>query len=102
MEEEQQTLCRELETVDAYLGFLVLIVLAVLISFRATVRQRDALCLTIQGDTERAARVGDVERMRLAASALGVGSLGFFFMQSLKNCQEAGPADGTEIGRAHV
>lgn len=102
MEGEQQALCRELEMVDADLGFLFLIILAVLLSYRATVRQRDALCLTIRGDTETAARVGNVERMRLASSALGVGSLGFFFMQTLESCQGADPADATACRSARL
>lgn len=93
MSEEQKTLCQELELTDTALGFLSLIVLSVLISFWATARQRDALCLTIQGETEQAACVGEVSCLRLAASALIVGSLGFFFMQALDTCRNADPED---------
>ena len=95
MGQEKQLLCGELELVDADLGFLFLIVTSVLLSFWATVRERDALCLTIRGDTEQAARAGDVGRIRLGASALVVGSLGFYFMQALDTCRNAGPLDET-------
>lgn len=89
MEEERRTLCAQLELVDTDLGFLLLIITGVLLSYLAAVRQRDTLCLTIQGQTEEAARVGDVHSLRLGASALIVGSLGFFFMQALETCREA-------------
>ena len=101
MNDEREGLWAQLETVDADLGFLFLIVTAVLLSFWATVRQRDALCLTIQGDAGRASRVGDVGRIRLAVSALVVGSLGFFFTQALDTCQNAGPEDETARRSAH-
>lgn len=93
MDQEKRTLCGELELVDADLGFLFLIVTAVLISYQATVRQRDALCLTIQGQTQRAAQVGEVAAMRLGAGALVVGSLGFFFMQALDTCRRTDRKD---------
>lgn len=95
MEVDDQTLCQELDTVDTDLGFLFLIVTAVLLSFWATVRQRDALCLALQGDSDRSAQAGDVGRIRLAAGALVVGSLGFFFMQALETCQRTGAEDPT-------
>ena len=93
MEEERRTLCAQLELIDTDLGFLLLIITGVLLSYLAAVRQRDALCLTLQGQTEAAVRVGDVYSLRLGASALIVGSLGFFFMQGLETCREADPAD---------
>lgn len=91
--EDKQELCQQLAQVDTYLMFLFLIVLSVLLSYWATVRQRDALCLTIQGEDEEARRAGDVYRLRLAASALIVGPLGFFFMQSLSAQANADPTD---------
>lgn len=93
MDEERQGLCEELELLDTGLGFLFFIITAILLSFWATVRQRDALCLTIQGETEQAAQVGDVIGLRLGTSALIVGSLGFFFMQALEACRKADPSD---------
>lgn len=102
MNEEKQELCQELELVDTDLGFLFLIVLAILLSFWATVRQRDALCLTIQGETEQAKQVGEVTALRIGSSALIVGSLGFFFMQALKSCGEADPKDAAAARSARL
>ena len=93
MDEGNQALCRQLDTVDTALGFLLLIVLSVLVSYTATARQRQALCLAIQGDTDRAAELGDVYPLRLGSSALVVGSLGYFFMLALKTCRNADPDD---------
>lgn len=102
MNEEKQALCQELELVDTDLGFLFLIVLAILLSFWATVRQRDALCLTIQGETELAEQVGEVTALRMGTSALIVSSLGFFFMQALKTCREADPKDAAAARSARL
>lgn len=102
MDEERQTLCEELELLDTSLGFLFFVITAILLSFWATVRQRDALCLTIQGETEEAARVGDVGKLRLGTSALIVGSLGFFFMQALETCRKADPNDPTAARSARL
>ena len=96
MRDEREALCAQLELVDTDLGFLFLVVASVLLSYWATVRQRDALDLTLQGDTSRAAQVGDVARVRLGTAALVTGSLGFFFMQALERCQTADPADRIE------
>lgn len=94
MRDEREALCAQLELVDTDLGFLFLVVASVLLSYWATVRQRDALDLTLQGDTSRAAQVGDVGRIRLGAGALVTGSLGFFFMQALERCQTADRIEG--------
>jgi len=92
MEDGREALCEELKLVDSDLGFLFLIVLSVLLSFRATVRERDGLYLRLCGE-EAAQRAENVAPLRLAASALVVGSLGFFFMQALDACRDADPAD---------
>lgn len=93
--EDDEALRGELELVDTDLGFLFLIVLSVLLSFRATVRERDGLCLRLRGEEQAAQRAENVAPLRLAASALVVGGLGFFFMQALDTCQNAGTADET-------
>lgn len=102
MEANQKSLGQKLNMVDTDLGFLFLLVAAVLLSFWATVRERDALCLTIQGDTAQAARVGKVGRIRLAVGALVAGSLGFFFMQALETWQRTGPEDETACRSARL
>ncbi len=93
MDEEKQTLCTELNTIDTTLGFLLLIILSIFLSYKATLRQRQALCLTLLGDEEGAARTGDVYSLRLGANALVVGALGYFFMLALQTCQDADPSD---------
>ena len=84
MDDEREALCGELELVDTDLGFLLLLVTAVMLSFWSTARQRDALCLTLQGDRSRAAQVGDVARVRLGTAALVTGSLGFFLASLIR------------------
>lgn len=93
--EDGEELREELELVDTDLGFLFLIVLSVLLSFRATVRERDGLCLRLRGEEEAAQRAENVAPLRLAASALVTGSLGFFFQQALDACRDADPLDET-------
>lgn len=93
MDNEKQELCGELHTLDTTLVFLALIVLSVILSFTATARQREALCLTLQGETECARQVGKVYPLRLAASALIVGSLGYFFALAQQTCAQTDPCD---------
>lgn len=95
MEDGREELREQLGLVDTDLGFLMLIVLSVLLSFRATVRERDGLWLRLQGEDEAARQAENVAPLRLAASALVVGSLGFFFMQALDACRSAGASDET-------
>lgn len=93
MEDGQKALRDALELVDTDLGFLFLIVLSVLLSFRATVRQRDGLCLRLRGEERAAEQAEAVLPLRLGASALVVGSLGFYFMQALDTWQNTGSSD---------
>ena len=95
MEDGREALCEQLELVDTDLGFLFLIVLSVLLSFLATSRQRDGLCLRLRGEEQAAQQAENVAPLRLAASALVVGSLGFFFQQALDACRSADPEDET-------
>lgn len=93
MEEGRETLRKELEVTDTSLGFLMLIVLAVLLSFAATARQRDGLWLRLRGEDEEARQAEDVMGMRLAAAALVTGSLGYFFQQAVDLGAQADPGD---------
>ena len=102
MEDGRGALCEELELVDTDLGFLFLIILSVLISFLATVRERDGLYLRLRGEEQAAQRAENVASLRLAASALVVGSLGFFFMQALDACRTVDPADGAACRSARL
>ncbi|MDD5938859.1 MAG: hypothetical protein PUC36_07620 [Clostridiales bacterium] len=89
MESEENTLCRQLAVTDTSLGFLLIVIASILLSLQAVVRQREALCLTLEGRTEEAARTGDVFTLRCRASALIIGALGFFLCLAVQTCREA-------------
>lgn len=93
MNRERQEQCGELETLDTSLGFLLLIIASVILSYIALSRQRKALCLTLEGHEECAEQVGEVYPIRLGASALVVGALGYFFSLALENCRSVDPCD---------
>ena len=69
---------------DESLLFLLLIVLSVLLSYWGVRIQREGLCRTLQGDAEGAAALPRVFPIRLSASALVVGALGFFLCLALR------------------
>lgn len=79
-DEQQQAL----DALNAALGFLILLIAGLVLSYLATVRQRDALCCAIVGDTERAAVLGNVFPMRCKASALTIGASVFFLLLALQ------------------
>ena len=89
MDEQTCQLKKDLGTIDTSLGFLLLILAATLLSFWSVVRQRQALCLTLAGETQAAARAGDVYHIRRVASALIVGSLGWFLCQAVEGVRRA-------------
>lgn len=91
MEETQkQELCQQLHTVDTSLVFLVLLILSVCLSWKATAIQRGGLCDILLGKTED---VPDVYPIRLVASAIVVGALVFFFGLALDTWQESREQD---------
>ena len=81
---EREELCDQLHTVDTTLIFLLIVIASVLLSFWATVRQRQAVCLTLQGEDEAARRVGEVYPIRALAGALVLGALGYFLCLALR------------------
>lgn len=90
MEEAQKKeLCRQLSITDGSLFFLLLLVFSILLSFWAVTIQRRQLCLTIQGETEAAAAAPPVYPIKHGASALVVGSLGFFLFLAYHAWREA-------------
>ena len=93
VDEAKKKLCQQLGIVDDSLGFLLLIIGATLLSYWAVVIQRRGLCLTIQGKTEEAGRLPDVYPLRHKASAIIVGSLGFFLCLALSTLEEAEAGD---------
>lgn len=82
---EETVLREQLRTVDESLLFLLLIVLSVLLSYWGVRIQREGLCRTLQGDAEGAAALPRVFPIRLSASALVVGALGFFLCLDRKS-----------------
>ena len=90
---EEDTLRRQLGIVDQSLGFLLILIASVLLSFYTVVIQRRGLCLTILGDTKAAAGLPDVYPIKRRASAMVVGSLGFFLCLALIAWQQAERGD---------
>ena len=95
---EETVLREQLRTVDESLLFLLLIVLSVLLSYWGVRIQREGLCRTLQGDAEGAAALPRVFPIRLSASALVVGALGFFLCLALKTERETAQG-GTPAAR---
>ena len=90
---EEDALRQQLGIVDQSLGFLLILIASVLLSFYTVVIQRRGLCLTISGDTEAAASLPDVYPIKRRASAMVVGSLGFFLCLALNAWQQAEKGD---------
>ena len=95
---EETVLREQLRTVDESLLFLLLIVLSVLLSYWGVRIQREGLCRTLQGDAEGAAALPRVFPIRLSASALVVGALGFFLCLALKTERETAQGGTPAVG----
>ena len=80
----------QLETLGLSLGWLLVLIAGVLLSFHATARQRDALCLSLAGEAEAAAAVGRVLPIRRLVAVLVTLALTFFFLLSLETEAQAG------------
>ena len=93
VEEQQEVLEEQLGTVDQSIFFLILIILSVLLSFWSVLIQRGQLVCTIEGNTEAAAAAPDVFPIKISASALVIGSLGFFLCLALQTCRTAAQGD---------
>lgn len=78
MSEERETLCRELTQADGSLGFLLLFVMVLLISFWSTATGRRRLCLLLRGEEEAAAALPDTYPLQHLGGASAVAALGFF------------------------
>lgn len=74
----------QLETLGLSLGWLLVLIAGVLLSFHATARQRDALCLSLAGEEEAAAALGRVLPIRGLVAVLVTLALTFFFLLSLE------------------
>ena len=87
---EEEALKRQLCTADGSLLFLSLLLLSVGLSYWGVSLQREGLCRTLRSDAEGAANLPEVFPIRLWASALVVGCLGFFLCLAVKTDREAG------------
>lgn len=95
---ERDELCEQLSTIDQSLHFLILIIAGVLLSFKATTVQREALCDQIRGEE------GDtsaVYPLRHTANSLIVGALGFFLCLAIRNWRERDTSDCVASRSAH-
>ena len=91
---EEEALKRQLCTVDGSLLFLGLLLLSVGLSYWGVSLQREGLCRTLRSDAEGAANLPEVFPIRLWASALVVGCLGFFLCLAVRTAREAGDGAG--------
>ena len=96
MEEQRQTLCRQLDTVDTSMGFLGLLIVSLGLSWKAVALQREGLCGALRGESGEAP---DTFFLRLPASAIVVGALTCFFRLALdaweQSCPPAAPPRST-------
>lgn len=86
---DRQALEGQLAAVEESLGFLVLLILSILLSFSGVLLQRRQLACAVAGEAEAAAAVPDPYPLRCGASALVVGCLGYFFAQALEGWRSA-------------
>ena len=91
---EEEALKRQLCTVDGSLLFLGLLLLSVGLSYWGVSLQREGLCRTLRSDTEGAANLPEVFPIRLWASALVVGCLGFFLCLAVRTAGRPGAGAG--------
>lgn len=74
----------QLKLLNSSLKWLFVIVSGVLLSFCATARQREAVCLALAGEEEKAEEVGNVLPIRRLVAILILLALTFFFLVSLE------------------
>ena len=99
---EEKALKRQLCTADGSLLFLSLLLLSVGLSYWGVSLQREGLCRTLRSDTEGAANLPEVFPIRLWASALVVGCLGFFLCLAVRTAREAGDGAGAASARTNL
>ena len=90
----------QLATADQSLGFLLVLVASVLLSFWTVTVQRRGLCLTLAGEEEQAAALPDVLPARRTAGAMVIGSLGFFLCLAIQAWRDLTPETGCAARRS--
>lgn len=91
-ETEREVLCRELAQADSSLGFLLLFVMVLLISFWSTATGCRRLCLLLRGEEEAAAALPDTYPLQRLGGASAVAALGFFLCLAWDGFRRAGNA----------
>lgn len=87
---EEALLAEDARTLEDSLGYILAVIASVLLSYSATVRQREGVCLALAGDETGAQAVQEeVRRLRLLAGAILVGALGYFLCAALRAMERA-------------
>ena len=86
MEEERRALLCRLEEAGGSLEHILVLLVAISLSYRATAIQRDGLCRILAGEEEA---LPDVFPIRLGSSLMAVMALAFFFALSVKGWEES-------------
>lgn len=89
---EREILKEQLGIVNQSLFYLVLIILSVLLSFWSVLIQREQVEQALAGNGQKGC-LPNVFPIKISASALTVGSLGFFFCLALRTCRDASRGD---------
>lgn len=89
-EQEREQLQAQLETTDEALGFLLLILLSVCLSWRGVFIQRQELSGLLSGEQSD---FSDLSSLRLTAGVLVIAALTFFFGLALDTWEQAGQAE---------
>ena len=101
MEEQKEALKQDLDMLNTSLVFLLLIILAVLLSLWSALLQREQLELALA--EEDASQVPDPNPIRRQGSAITVGCLGFFLCLALGTLTQARAAgDPAAVRSAQV
>lgn len=90
---QRETLLEGLDSLNTAWGFLLVTIAAILLSFQSIVRQRQGLCIVLQGREEEGAQVGDVYHLQRRAGAMVVGVSGFFLSLAARGAAAADRSD---------
>lgn len=88
---EEDILAGEARTLDDSLGYILAVIGSVLLSYQATVLQRDGVRLALAGDDAGAREARErVRRLRLLSGAVLIGALGYFLCLALRAADQTG------------
>lgn len=98
---ETEELCESLTEIDRSAGFLAALILAVLLSFRGLLLQREGVCAALRGDE---ADLGALYPIRHTVSSITAGALAYFLCLTARVLSQADPNDPVAVrsGRANL